>query len=120
MDMRLEWSLLGSVPSERFLAGMRPWACPRGRWGGGAGSPASLGRSSGNWVPRGPSLMPALAWQLNEVYRQIAGSHKLQQTKFRCVLPWVRGVGAGAAPGPPGSRPLLFPQAAAQRREKVS
>lgn len=55
-------------------------------------------------------LMPALAWQLNEVYRQIAGSHKLQQTKFRCVLSWVPGVGCGSRPGAHLAHgPLLLP-----------
>lgn len=55
--------------------------------------PATPERSSGPgglWVGRlaqRPSLTaPLLAWQLNEVYRQVAGAHKLQHTKFRWVL----------------------------------
>ena len=74
----------------------------------------------GGGLPRAPTSRPPLARQLNEVYRQIPGSHKLQKTKFRCVLGaqgWV-----GELPqGPSGSRsPLCPPQAAAQRWEEVS
>lgn len=49
-----------------------------------------LSPGGGLWVGRlaqRPSLTaPPLAWQLNEVYRQVAGAHKLQHTKFRWVL----------------------------------
>lgn len=69
------------------------------------------------WVERltqGASLTPFLAWQLNEVYRQITGAHKLQQTKFRWVL-GARGRGRELPPlptlgPPPPSRSMLLSQ----------
>lgn len=76
----------------------------------------ALGRGS----PTAPASRPSLAWQLNEVYRQIAGAHTLQQTKFRWVLG--AGLGGGASPRELLAHSRLFvpPQAAAQCREKVS
>lgn len=60
--------------------------------------PAMPRRSSGcRGSPRAPASQPSLAWQLNEVYRQITGAHNLQQTKFRWVLGARGGVGWGGA-----------------------
>lgn len=90
----------------------------------------------GRELTQGTSLTPSLAWQLNEVYRQITDAHKLQQTKFRWVLgargwwgelPILPSLGdtpqAGRASTPDTvwlTVPSRSPQAAAQRREKVS
>ena len=56
-------------------------------------------RSSGcGGSPRARASQPSLAWQLNEVYRQITGAHSLQQTKFRWVLGAQGGVGGWCCP----------------------
>lgn len=73
------------------------------------------------WVERltqGASLTPFLAWQLNEVYRQITGAHKLQQTKFRWVL-GARGQGRELPPLPTLGPPLPHKQVRASIPETV-
>lgn len=74
-------------------------------WQGGAREGASWGCSWERgrlWavVVLPVSLTLLFALQLNEVYRQVPGAHKLQRTKFRWVQVQVRGGvgGEGAVP----------------------